>query len=289
MKDEEKVFEALFYLPGIAEKVEALDKTIKANNKTVSDNVRAISTTVIDLEGRLSNLERALSSFKVSVDTAVCAMKKEVTVKVPPVTITQEKLSNEELETMAEILAEKNKKKKRDIWSGLMAISFIFMIIIGVKAEINYNNDYRGWGARYVKVGMTAGDLHPGDRFLSVKQSFSNGRKSRRAMKRRVEAEEEKYNEQYRKNARLLSRDITNALQEESVVLDYYVVKVDSLSYEAFVILRPVDQETRIAAHILKNGDVYINWDSDIVTTAEEAKNHPGRRTWKKMGNYKSE
>ena len=120
-----------------------------------------------------------------------------------------------------------------------------------------------------------------------MQEEFKKGRTPRKAAKKLIEAEEEKYNSQYRKNARRMSRDLTKALQDEAIVLDYFVTSSDSLGYEAFTIFRPSDQELRLAAHLLKNGDVFINSDSDLVTAAEDAKKHPGRKTWKKVGNYK--
>lgn len=127
----------------------------------------------------------------------------------------------------------------------------------------------------------------PGRQVLYVQEEFAKGKKPRKAAKKLIEAEEEKYNDQYRNNARIMSKNLTKALRDEAIVLDFVVTSSDSLNYEAFTIFRPSDQEFRLAAHLLKNGDVFINSDSDLVTTAEDAKKHPGRKTWKKIGNYK--
>lgn len=294
--DEEKIFEALEKFPETVKKVDELADIVKNNSKVTSDSVKTVSSDVKGLENRMSQMEQKFSSLKSSVDTASSAMKKEVTVNVPPVTvrkgdvnITQTPLSDSQLETMAKTLAEKTniKAKSENFLLIILGLATIFAVVVAIRFLTAYDNDYRGWGARYVEVGKVAGDLHPGDRFLYVKEEFAKGRKPRKAAKKLIEAEEEKYNDQYKGNARIMARDLTKALQDEAVVLDFFVSSSDSLGYEAFTIFRPVDNEFRLAAHLLKNGDVFINSDSDLVTTAEDAKKHPGRKTWKKMGNYK--
>lgn len=294
--DEEKIFEALEKFPETVKKVDELADIVKNNSKVTSDSVKTVSSDVKGLETRMSQMEQEFSSLKSAVNTASTAMKKEVTVNVPPVTvrkgdvnITQTPLSDSQLETMAKTLAEKinNKGKSDKIILIILGLVIVFTAIVGIKFLTAYDNDYRGWGARYVEVGKVAGDLHPGDRFLYVKEEFAKGRKPRKAAKKLIEAEEEKYNDHYKSNARIMAKDLTKAIQEESVILDYFVVSTDSLGYEAFTIFRPVDKEFRLAAHLLKNGEVFINSDSDLVTAAEDAKKHPGRKTWKKMGNYK--
>ena len=294
--DEEKIFEALEKFPETVEKVDKLADIVKDNNKVTSDSMKTVSKDVKGLENRMSQMEQKFSSLKSSVDTASTAMKKEVTVNIPPVNmrkgdvnITQTPLSVSQLEIMAETLAKKTKSKNKT-WNSLYYFTLIIALLSFVSGIIfltGYKGDYRGWGARYVEVGKIAGDLHPGDRFLYVQEEFEKGRKPRKAAKRLIEAEEEKYNDQYRRNTQIIAKDLTKAMQEEAVILDYFVASSDSLGYEAFTIFRPSNQEFRLAAHLLRNGDVFINQDSDLVTTAEDAKKHPGRKTWKKMGNYK--
>lgn len=294
--DEEKIFEALEKFPETVKKVDELADIVKNNSKVTSDSVKTVSNDVSGLEKRMSQMEQKFSSLKSSVDTASSAMRKEVTVRVDPVTvkkgdvnITQDPLSDSQLNTMAETLAKKVNSKNRAgnflFYAALTAM--LFSMVTAIIFLTGYKGDYRGWGARYVEVGKIAGDLHPGDRFLYVQKEFTKGMKHRRAAKKLIEAEEEKYNDQYKNNARKMSRDLTKALQDEAIVLDYVVTSSDSLGYEAFTIFRPSDQEFRLAAHFLKNGDVFINSDSDLVTAAEDAKKHPGRKTWKKVGNYK--
>lgn len=294
--DEEKIFEALEKFPETVKKVDELADIVKNNSTVTSDSVKTVSNDVKGLENRMSQMEQKFSSLKFSVDTASTEMKKEVTVNVPPVTvrkgdvnITQTPLSDSQLEIMSKTLAEKtNSKLKAGNSLFYVALgTMVFMLVSGIIFLAGYKGDYRGWGARYVEVGKVAGDLHPGDRFLYVQEEFTKGMKHRRAAKKLIEAEEEKYNDQYRNNARKMSRDLTKALQDEAIVLDYVVTSSDSLGYEAFTLFRPSDQEFRLAAHLLKNGDVFINSDSDLVTAAEDAKKHPGRKTWKKVGNYK--
>ena len=294
--DEEKIFEALEKFPETVEKVDKLADIVKDNNKVTSDSMKTVSKDVKGLENRMSQMEQKFSSLKSSVDTARTEMKKEVTVNIPPVNmrkgdvnITQTPLSVSQLEIMAETLAKKTKSKNKT-WNSLYYFTLIIALLSFVSGIIfltGYKGDYRGWGARYVEVGKIAGDLHPGDRFLYVQEEFEKGRKPRKAAKRLIEAEEEKYNDQYRRNTQIIAKDLTKAMQEEAVILDYFVASSDSLGYEAFTIFRPSNQEFRLAAHLLRNGDVFINQDSDLVTTAEDAKKHPGRKTWKKMGNYK--
>ena len=294
--ENEMLFEALDKFPETVKKVDELADIVRNNSRVTSDSVKTVCSDVKDLETRMSQMEQKFSSLKSSVDTASSAMKKEVTVNVPPVTvrrsdvnITQSPLSDSQLEVMAETLAKKtnNKGKNSNHFWILPGLAFLFAVAVSIMALTAYHNDYRGWGARYAEVGKAAGDLHPGDRFLYVKEEFAKGRKPRKAAKRLIEAEEEKYNDRYRRSTRIMAMDLTKALQEEAVVLDFLVTSSDSLGYEAFTIFRPIDQEVRTAAHLLKNGDVFINSDGDLVTTAEDAKKHPGRKTWKKMGNYK--
>lgn len=293
--DEEKIFEALEKFPETVRKVDELADMVKNNSKVTSDSVKTVSNDVKGLENRMSQMEQKFSSLKSSVETASTAMKKGVTVNVPPVTvrkgdvnITQTPLSDSQLDTMAKTLAVKVNSKSKA--SSLLFYVSLFLVIVSLITMIiyltGYKGDYRGWGARYVEVGKVAGDLHPGDRFLYVQEEFSKGGKAKKAAKALVEEMEEKYNDQYKKNTRIMSRDLTRALQDECVVLDYFLTYTDSLSYEAFIIFRPSDQEVRLAAHLLKNGDVFINSDSDLITTAVDAKKHPGRKTWKKVGNY---
>ena len=293
--NEEKIFEALEQFPKVVDTVKELSETVNNNNKVISDSVKTVSRDVKDMENRMFQMEQKISILKNSVDAASTTLKKGVAVNVPPVTvrrsdvgIAQTPLSDSQLDAMAEILAKKTKSKTKGegFFLIMLIITILSVVAYGISLKTAYNNDYRGWGARYVEVGKAAGDLHPGDRFLYVQEAFSKGRKSRKAAKALVVEEEEKYNKQYTRNARIISRDLIHALLEEVVVLDYSVVSSDSLGYEAFSIFRLTDKENRHAAHLLRNGDVFINSDSDLVMTAGEAKKHPGRSTWKKIGNY---
>ena len=296
MDEEKMMFEALDKFPETVKKVDELADIVKNNSKVTSDSVITISNDVKGLENRMSQMEQNFSSLKSSVETASAKMKKEVSVNVPPVTvtkgdvnITQTPLSDSQLDTMAKTLAAKVNSKSKA--SSLLFYVALFLSIVSLITIIiyltGYKGDYRGWGARYVEVGKVAGDLHPGDRFLYVQEEFAKGGKSKKAAKALVEKMEKKYNDQYKKNAQNISRNLTKALQDECVVLDYLLTYTDSLSYEAFAIFRPSDRELRLAAHLLRNGDVFINSDSDLITTAEDTKKHPGRKTWKKVGNYK--
>ncbi|MBR0300755.1 MAG: hypothetical protein IJQ93_10620 [Bacteroidales bacterium] len=294
--DEEKIFEALDKFPETVKKVDELAEAVTANNKTVSASVQTISKTVSGLYTRMSQMERNFSEMKKSADSANAAMRKEVTVNVPPVSvrksdinINQTPLSDAQLETMAETLAKKTDSKAKGgnfLFYAFLAL-MAFMAFSAILFLSGYKNDYRGWGARYVEVGKVAGDLHPGDRFVYIQEEFSKGRKAKKAAKALVEEQEEKYGDQYKRNVRIMSRDLTKALQDEAVILDYYVAEADTLGYEAFTIFRPVDSEIRIAAHMYKDGKVFLNSDADLVQSAEVAKQHPGRKTWKSVGSYK--
>lgn len=294
--DEEKIFEALDKFPETVKKVDELADAVTANNKTVSASVQTISKTVSGLDSRMSQMETKFTELKKSTDSANAAMRKEVTVNIPPVpvrksdiNVNQEPLSDAQLEIMAEKLANKvnTKAKGENFLFYCFLIVLVILVGLGIRVFTAYKGDYRGWGARYVEVGKTAGDLHPGDRFVYIQEEFSKGRKAKKAAKALVEEQEDKYDEQYRRNSRIMSRDLTKALQDEAVILDYYVAESDSLGYEAFTIFRPVDSEVRIAAHMYKDGKVSINTDADLIQSAENAKQHPGRKTWRQIGSYK--
>lgn len=294
--DEEKIFEALDKFPETVKKVDELAEAVTANNKTMSASVQTISKTVSGLDSRISQMERNFTELKKSTDSANAAMRKEVTVNVPSVSvrksdinINQTPLSDAQLETMAETLAKKvnTKSKGEDFLFFLLLAATVFTVVVAIMFLSGYKNDYRGWGARYVEVGKTAGDLHPGDRFLYIQEEFSKGRKAKKAAKALVEEQEEKYDEEYKRNTRIMSKDLTKALQDEAVILDYYVTDSDSLGYEAFTIFRPADSELRIAAHMYKDGKVFLNTDTDLIQSAKIAKQHPGRKTWKSAGSYK--
>lgn len=294
--DEDKIFEALDKFPETVKKVDELAEAVTANNKTVSASVQTISKTVSGLDTRMSQMEKNFSNMKSSVDSANAAMRKEVTVTVPPVSvrksdiyINQEPLSDSQLEKMAETLAKRadSKAKGGNFVFYLFLIVTVLMVGMAIRFFTGYKDDYRGWGARYVEVGKVAGDLHPGDRFVFIQEEFAKGRKAKKAAKALVEEQEEKYGDLYKSNIRIMSSDLTKALREEAVILDYYVVETDSLGYEAFTIFRPVDSEIRIAAHMYKDGKVFLNSDADLIQSAVVAKQHPGRKTWRQTGSYK--
>lgn len=298
--DEDKIFEALDKFPETVRKVDELAETVRNNIQVTSDSIKTVSSDVKGLNSRMSQMEQRLCYLKNSVDSASSAMKKEVTVTIPPVTvqksdlnITQKPLSDSQINDIADKVAKQAaeklypKKIRNIILWGSWIVMIIFIVFICTMKWLDYDDDYRGWGARYVEVGRAAGDLHPGDRFLYVKEEFAKGRKFRNAAKKLIEAAEEKYDNLYRNNTRIISGNLTKALKEEVVVLDYDLVVSDSLGYEAFTIYRPEDKDVRHAAHINKNGDVLVTEDSDLITSASKARKHPGRSTWKKKGNFK--
>lgn len=294
--DEEEIFEALDKFPETVKKVDELAEAVTANNKTVSDSIQTISKTVSGLDTRMSQVEKIFTEMKKSIDSANAAMRKEVTVNIPPVSVrksdinfNQDPLSDAQLETMAETLAKKvsTKAKGENFLFYLLLAAMVFTVAVAIKLLSGYKNDYRGWGARYVEVGKVAGDLHPGDRFIYIQEEFAKGRKAKKAAKALVEEQEEKYGDQYKRNIRIMSRDLTKALQDKAVILDYYVAESDSLGYEAFTIFRLADSELRKAAHMYKDGKVFLNSDEDLIQSVEVAKQHPGRKTWKNIGSYK--
>lgn len=292
--EEDKLFEAIDKFPETIKKVDELTNAVENNNKTTTENVAAISRAVSEQNDKLSKVETQLTKLSDSITAAKNQMQKEVTVKYPPIPDVKIKQSDftvyakhtdDEIEKVAEIVSEKVlNKKKTDYYAVVLLVLELLCIAIMSVWTAKQRNDYRAWMDRAISVGIAAGDMHPGDRGISVKEEFSKGSKARRAKKTEIIALEEKYDECWKMNAKIFGNDISGVVQADVVVLDYSVTDVDSTSYNALVIFRPEDKETEIRAHICKNGDLYLTTDEDI-NTVQDADKYFKRKSWTFIGN----
>lgn len=293
--DQKILFDALEKFPETIEKVDNLADAVSMNNKTTTENVASISRAVNGQEKRLTNIETKLTTLERTVNSASTNMQKEVTVNypsIPEVKIQHKDITvhaehtDAEINTVANKVAEKvfQKKPKKAATEVVAAVFIFFELLIAVLWTAKTDNDYRAWMDRAINVGVTAGDMHPGDRGISVKEEFNKGRKARKAKKAEIEALEDKYDKQWKNNSRILKDVISTAIQADVVVLDYSLADVDSTSYNALVKIRPAEKEDEFRAHICKNGDIYITPDKDI-NTVQEADKYAKRKSWTYVGN----
>lgn len=291
--EDEKLFEALDKFPETIKKVDELADAVEKNNKTTTDNVAAISRAVSGQNERLTKVETQLTALSNSITAAKNQMQKEVTVKYPPIPDVKIKHSDftvyaehtdAEMEKVADKVAEKvlNKKSSSNKKGPKILLALCFAIVC--VWAIKLNNDYRSWMNRAISIGIVAGDMHPGDRAISVKEEFEKGFKERKAKKAEIRVWEEKYNQTWKNNSKVFKRAISDVLQTDVVILDYSVADIDSTSYNALVKFRLKDSEVETRAHICKNGDIYLTQDTDI-NTVQEADKYFRRKSWRRMGN----
>lgn len=293
--EDEKLFEALDKFPETIEKVDQLADAVSKNNKVTTENVAAIGRAVAGQNERLTKVESQLSSLAASIDSAKNQMQKEVTVKYPPIPDVKIKHSDftvyaqhtdAEMDKVAEKVAEKVfKKKSTSVFSTTAAIVVLVLCFATMGLwSIKQNNDYRSWMDRAISIGIVAGDMHPGDRAIAVKEEFSKGHKARKAKKAEIKALEEKYDKHWKHNAQILKEAISDAVQKDVVVLDISLADVDSTSYNALVKFRLEDSEVETRAHICRDGNIYLTQDKDI-NTVQEADKYFRRKSWYLIGN----
>ena len=290
--EDEKLFEALDKFPETIKKVDELADAVEKNNKTTTDNVAAISRAVSGQNDRLTKVETQLSALSNSITAAKNQMQKEVTVKYPPIPDVKIKHSDftvyaehtdAEMEKVADKVAEKVFNKKTTSNKGakiILALCFATLFVWAIKL----NNDYRDWMDRAISIGIIAGDMHPGDRGISVKEEFEKGFKERKAKKAEIKVLEEKYNKNWQNNARVFKNAISGVIEKDVVVLDFSYADVDSTSYNALVIFRLEDSEVETRAHICRDGNIYLTQDKDI-NTVQEADKYFRRKSWHRVGN----
>lgn len=290
--EDEKLFEALDKFPETIKKVDELADAVEKNNKTTTDNVAAISRAVSGQNDRLTKVETQLSALSNSITAAKNQMQKEVTVKYPPIPDVKIKHSDftvyaehtdAEMEKVADKVAEKVFNKKTTSNKGakiILALCFATLFVWAIKL----NNDYRDWMDRAISIGIIAGDMHPGDRGISVKEEFNKGIKERKAKKAEIKVLEEKYNKNWQNNARVFKNAISGVIEKDVVVLDFSYADVDSTSYNALVIFRLEDSEVETRAHICRDGNIYLTQDKDI-NTVQEADKYFRRKSWHRVGN----
>lgn len=291
--DDEKLFEALDKFPETIKKVDELADAVAKNNKTTTDNVAAISRAVSGQNDRLTKVETQLTALSNSITAAKNQMQKEVTVKYPPIPDVKIKHSDftvyaehtdAEMEKVADKVAEKvlNKKSSSNKKGPKILLALCFAIVC--VWAIKLNNDYRSWMNRAISIGIVAGDMHPGDRAISVKEEFEKGFKERKAKKAEIKVLEEKYNKNWQNNARVFKNAISGVIEKDVVVLDFSYADVDSTSYNALVIFRLEDSEVETRAHICRDGNIYLTQDKDI-NTVQEADKYFRRKSWHRIGN----
>lgn len=290
--EDEKLFEALDKFPETIKKVDELADAVEKNNKTTTDNVAAISRAVSGQNERLTKVETQLTVLSNSITAAKNQMQKEVTVKYPPIPDVKIKHSDftvyaehtdAEMEKVADKVAEKVFNKKTTSNKGakiILALCFATLFVWAIKL----NNDYRDWMDRAISIGIIAGDMHPGDRAISVKEEFNKGIKERKAKKAEIKVLEEKYNKNWQNNARVFKNAISGVIEKDVVVLDFSYADVDSTSYNALVIFRLEDSEVETRAHICRDGNIYLTQDKDI-NTVQEADKYFRRKSWHRIGN----
>ena len=293
--DQKELFESLDKIPKIEKAVDGLLKSVAANNKVATDSVQSISKDVGEIVNCVEGLETRLSNLETKVSTATAKMQKEVTINYPPLPAYQVKPtdvrvyathSDNEINTIAEKIADKVDKKKKTSNFVENAALIITVLAIGVVlfTYIKNNNDYRSWMDRAITVGELAGDKHPGDRAVELRNEFKKGYKARRAKRAEIRSLEEKFDQYWKNNTRVLREVISNLVQENVEVLDYSLADVDSTSYNALVRFRLQNSDKEMRAHICKNGDVYVTADEDI-NTVQEADKYFKRKSWKYLGN----
>ena len=291
--EDEKLFEALDKFPETIKKVDELADAVSKNNKATTDNVAAISRAVSGQNDRLTKVETQLTALSNSITAVKNQMQKEVTVKYPPIPDVKIKHSDftvyaehtdAEMEKVADKVAEKvlNKKSSSNKKGPkfLLALCFAIVCVWAIKL----NNDYRSWMNRAISIGIVAGDIHPGDRAISVKEEFEKGFKERKAKKAEIKVLEEKYNKNWQNNARVFKNAISGVIEKDVVVLDFSYADVDSTSYNALVIFRLEDSEVETRAHICRDGNIYLTQDKDI-NTVQEADKYFRRKSWHRIGN----
>ena len=287
--EDEKLFEALDKFPETIKKVDELADAVANNNKATTDNVAAISKVVSGQNEILKKVEEQLSSLETEINSAKIQMQKEVTVKDIEIKHTDFTVyaehKDEEIDKVAEKVAEKVLKKKLtpDVFIIIAKVLIVLCIVIIVRCFIVTDNDYRNWMDRAITIGIVAGDMHPGDRGISVKEEFEKGRKARKAKKAEIKVLEEKYNKNWQNNAMVFKNAISGVINKDVVVLDFDY-NVDSTSYNALVKYRLENSEVETRAHICKNGDIYITQDTDI-NTVQDADKYFRRKSWRRMGN----
>ena len=279
-----KLYEGLDQVPGLIENSKKQDLRDKANAEKFKE-----------IKEDVSGIKTELSSLKTSIDSAKSQMQKEVTVKYPPIPDVKIKHSDftvyaehtdAEIEKVAETVAEKVFKKKStsDFYTKFAKIIIVMCFAAMGVFFIKQNNDYRSWMDRAISIGIIAGDMHPGDRGISVKEEFKKGHKARKAKKAEIKVWEEKYNQTWRNKSKVFKTTISDAIQMDVVILDYSLADVDSTSYNALVKFRLKDSEVETRAHICKNGDIYLTQDTDI-NTVQDADKYFKRKSWRRMGN----
>lgn len=267
--EEEKIFDALDQLPELVE-------SIRINNKVNSDNI--------------NNINRRLSTLENVITSAADKMQKDITVNVPPANVRREdlqisvRLTDTELYSIGKACAETVAKKNTSILGLKIALIFAIITAIGITllAWISYDSDYRGWAARYVDVAEIAGELQPEIRYIEVRDAFDAGKQSRKAIKAKIKALEEKYNDHYIHNREIITDDLSKKLMKDIVLMDYYIEAIDSTSYDAYIIYRHADKERKYAAHKQMDGTILVNTDNDLMT-AKKAREYSKRKTWKKL------
>lgn len=277
-----KLYEGLDQIPGLIENAKRQDLRDKANAEKFKE-----------IKEDVSDMKTELSSLKTAIDSAKNKMQKEVNVIYPPIPDVKIKHSDftvyaehteAEINKVADKVAEKvlNKKSSSNKKGPkiLLALCFAILCVWAIKL----NNDYRSWMNRAINIGVIAGDMHPGDRAISVKEEFEKGFKERKAKKAEIRVWEEKYNQTWKNNSKVFKRTISDVLQTDVVILDYSVADIDSTSYNALVKFRLKDSEVETRAHICKNGDIYLTQDTDI-NTVQEADKYFRRKSWRRMGN----
>ena len=279
-----KLCEGLDQIPGLIENAKRQDLRDKANAEKFKE-----------IKDYVSDMKTELSSLKTSIDSAKNEMQKEVNVIYPPIPDVKIKHSDftvyaehtdAEIEKVAETVAEKVFKKKStsNFYTKFAEILIVMCCaIIGV-FSIKQNNDYRSWMDRAISIGVIAGDMHPGDRAISVKEEFKKGHKARKAKKAEIKVWEEKYNKKWQNNARVFKNAISGVIEKDVVILDFNYADVDSTSYNALVIFRLEDSEVETRAHICRDGNIYLTQDTDI-NSVQEADKYFGRKSWHLIGN----
>lgn len=276
--------------------VTAVEK-IGMDMDSIKDSIAGIAGKVIGLERKYTELktgeklsgemlERHLAETTNAVGSAVNKAFETNSVKVevpPPLPAKLSKEDSEKLERLEKNLEPKVVRCHDRLTCAIATLMGIVSMIFASADVWYHDNDYKAWAARYVEMSELAGDMHPGDKYIYIRDEFRKGRKERRAARLLVKSEEQRL-EPRRSNISFFKEKLSELLQRDVVILDYETADIDEekRTYKALVIFREPDSEKQYRALFTKEGDVFVTADTDI-HTLRQAEKYLGRKEWRKM------